>query len=215
VQALEDRHLPLINVYSRHPLAIQLIERILATDNELSASGFVVCVPNNPTPSSGRAQVLILDACSESKWMETAIRWHQVGAKIIVLFPGSAMTHAEQIQALYVGISGLVRTSGEIGVELPRAVRSVLGGELWISRNVLEEYARRTSAGRRHDNTATIDLTLREEQMMTFLLAGYSNKEIAKSLCISERTVKYHVSNILRKEQVTSRKSLVATSRNC
>src|SRR3972149_5791071 len=48
-------------------------------------------------------------------------------------------------------------------------------------------------------------LTLREQQVLPLLADGLSNKQIARRLAITERTVKYHISNILRKLGLFSR----------
>ena len=45
--------------------------------------------------------------------------------------------------------------------------------------------------------------------MLHFVSGGYSNSEIAGYLKITERTVKYHVSEILRKLKVSSRTEAV------
>jgi DNA-binding CsgD family transcriptional regulator/tetratricopeptide (TPR) repeat protein len=52
---------------------------------------------------------------------------------------------------------------------------------------------------------ALASLTPRERQILTFLLAGRSNGEIAKDLVISDKTVSVHVSNILRKTGTSTR----------
>lgn len=48
-------------------------------------------------------------------------------------------------------------------------------------------------------------LTPREVEILNYIVGGQSNKEIARSLLISESTVKVHVQNILKKFEVTSR----------
>lgn len=60
-------------------------------------------------------------------------------------------------------------------------------------------------AGTPQGPAALARLTARERQILTFLLAGRSNAEIAKELVISEKTVSVHVSNILRKTGTSSR----------
>ena len=52
---------------------------------------------------------------------------------------------------------------------------------------------------------ALAGLTAREREILTFLVAGRSNGEIAKELFISDKTVSVHVSNILRKTGTSSR----------
>jgi DNA-binding CsgD family transcriptional regulator len=49
------------------------------------------------------------------------------------------------------------------------------------------------------------DLTARERDVLTCLAAGMSNKQVARSLGISIRTVAVHVSNLLRKTRSASR----------
>ena len=54
------------------------------------------------------------------------------------------------------------------------------------------------------------DLTAREGEVIGLLARGMTNVAIARALVISEGTVKYHVKNILRKLQATSRADAVA-----
>jgi DNA-binding NarL/FixJ family response regulator len=54
-----------------------------------------------------------------------------------------------------------------------------------------------------------IKLTSREQQIFDCLLKGWRNKEIANFVNLAERTVKFHVSSLLRKFKVSSRIELV------
>lgn len=55
-----------------------------------------------------------------------------------------------------------------------------------------------------------IDLTDRENEVLTLLVEGLTNPEIAEKLHVSKSTVKFHVSSILNKLQVSSRTEAVA-----
>jgi DNA-binding NarL/FixJ family response regulator len=52
------------------------------------------------------------------------------------------------------------------------------------------------------------NLTAREREILSYLVAGSTYAEIANTLVISEKTVSSHVSNLLRKTHTTSRVEL-------
>jgi DNA-binding NarL/FixJ family response regulator len=104
-------------------------------------------------------------------------------------------------QAIEAGASGylLKDTSSD---ELCRAIHAAALGQVQLSRQA----ALRLSGGRADDQTAALqNLTEREVDVLRQLAGGRSNKEIAQSLVIAEKTVKVHVSNILSKLGVASR----------
>jgi DNA-binding NarL/FixJ family response regulator len=53
-------------------------------------------------------------------------------------------------------------------------------------------------------------LSERQQEVVDLLVAGKSNKEIAVQLFIAERTVKYHISELMRRHGVSSRIALIA-----
>jgi DNA-binding NarL/FixJ family response regulator len=54
-------------------------------------------------------------------------------------------------------------------------------------------------------------LTPREEEVLDHVLRGEKNKEIAAALGCSDKTIEYHMKNILRKTQMPSRTRLMAS----
>jgi len=57
-------------------------------------------------------------------------------------------------------------------------------------------------------------LTAREREVVTAIVEGFTNKEIAEKFKISERTVKHHLSNIFDKVGVSNRLELALFSVN-
>ena len=53
-------------------------------------------------------------------------------------------------------------------------------------------------------------LTEREREVLRLLARGTSNREIAEALCITEGTVKQHVTHIYRKVKIKTRAAAVA-----
>ncbi len=198
---------PLIRVHTRHPLAFQIIQGALSACGQWQDAEISFACESDVPQFAG--QLLIVDSCSGNEWLEMAVSWHQSGGKVILLL--SPAQGSEQMRLLYLGISGLVVMSPNLNQELPRAVRTVMAGELWVRRDTLMQYVQRNkSVG--EGNAWGGHLTPREEQIISFLLRDYSNKRIAYALGISERTVKYHVSNIFQKAQVGTRKELRAAT---
>ena len=73
-----------------------------------------------------------------------------------------------------------------------------------IATKVLEDF-RRTKQEEDVDDTEMFVLSDRETEILDLVAEGMRNKEIAARLCIAEKTVKNHVSNILKALQVNSR----------
>lgn len=102
------------------------------------------------------------------------------------------------------GFSGYV-IKDEAFDELLSAIRSVAAGRVYMSTSILDMCS-----------TAPDDvqqLTPREFECLKGAAEGMSNKAIAANFAISERTVKYHFENILRKLNATNRGEAVAISR--
>ena len=85
--------------------------------------------------------------------------------------------------------------------ELARAIRTVHGGQPYLhpeaTRHLLQATARPEQPSER--------LTGREQEVLALLARGLTNRQIADSLTISEKTVSVHVSNMLSKLGLASR----------
>jgi two-component system NarL family response regulator len=106
--------------------------------------------------------------------------------------------------------------SYDIGGELlVRLIVAVARGELWIRRSLtprlLEELAARSrgeAPPKRRVNRTLAHLTQREREIATLIGSGNTNKEIARQLAITERTVKAHLTGIFRKLGIADRLKL-------
>ncbi|MFD5429488.1 response regulator [Streptomyces sp. NPDC127084] len=121
-------------------------------------------------------------------------------AKVLVVT--SFMERRTVIPALRAGASGYVYKDVDPDA-LAGAIRSVYAGHVLLQPEVadvlLSEDVPGTGQGR---NTS---LTEREREVLGLIADGRSNREIARALVLSEKTVKTHVSNILMKLDLADR----------
>lgn len=73
-----------------------------------------------------------------------------------------------------------------------------------IATKVIEDF-RRVEEDENTDDSELYVLSEREAEILEYVAQGLRNKDIAQKLCIAEKTVKNHVSNILKALQVNSR----------
>lgn len=94
--------------------------------------------------------------------------------------------------------------------DLMSAIRIVRQGDVYIypslARLLVKDFLHRSEAGAPE---AREELTPREQEVLTFIAEGYSNREIADQLVISVKTVDRHRENIMRKLQLHNRVELV------
>jgi DNA-binding NarL/FixJ family response regulator len=97
-------------------------------------------------------------------------------------------------------------------VEIAAAVRSVAVGHMVFCRAAGNRVrSRLTEPGAR---SAFPGLTQREHEILEHLADGRSNAEIAHALCLSTKTVRNHVSNVLAKMHATSRMDVALRARD-
>jgi two-component system, NarL family, response regulator NreC len=97
------------------------------------------------------------------------------------------------------------------GTDVVQAIRAARKGEQYVDPAltglVISSYVGRQT---KKPKVGRLDLmTPREMEVMTLLAYGHTNAEIAEKLCISERTVESHRTNIMTKLELKSRAELV------
>jgi two-component system response regulator NreC len=94
--------------------------------------------------------------------------------------------------------------------DLMSAIRIVRQGDVYIypslARLLVKDFLHRSEASAPETRE---ELTAREQEVLTFIAEGYSNREIADALVISVKTVDRHRENIMRKLQLHNRVELV------
>ena len=107
--------------------------------------------------------------------------------------------------AIKAGAKGYV-LKGSPAAELVRAIRQVHAGDSYLSPSIGAALARQVANPRRGGGL----LSTRELAVLRLVAAGQSNQQIAESLAITERTVKFHVTAIFNKLGAENRAQAVA-----
>lgn len=108
------------------------------------------------------------------------------------------------VDALRRGATGFYLKDQVTAEELQKATKAVQRGETMLGQGVSKLIAKSLGSG-----SAPDQLSDRELDVVRLLARGLGNKEIAKSLFISESTVKFHVHNVCKKFGCTKRTQVV------
>jgi len=128
-----------------------------------------------------------------------------------VILLTAAAEKSQIVEALQLGARGVVLKDSATQLLL-KAIHTVMSGEYWVGRESvsnLVQYLRtlmQSSVGEARQKK--FGLTPRELEIVSAVVAGYANKEIAEYFKISEDTVKHHLSNIFDKLGVSTRLEL-------
>jgi two-component system response regulator NreC len=113
-------------------------------------------------------------------------------------------------RVLQAGASGYVLKSAP-DLDLLTAIRTVHGGAAYLhpsaTKSLIQEFLTRVQKG--EDVETYHVLTDREQEILTLIAKGYSNKEIAERLVLSVKTVETHKAKIMEKLQLKTRPELV------
>jgi DNA-binding NarL/FixJ family response regulator len=129
--------------------------------------------------------------------------------KIILLT--ATISTQQIIEALQIGARGIILKDAVVG-DLTHALRAILSGDYWIGGervvNLLRALRELMEKAAAMPERKTYGLTPRELEVVTCIVEGCSNKDIAKQFAISEETVKRHLSNVFDKTGVSTRLEL-------
>ncbi len=136
--------------------------------------------------------------------------------KLAILTVSESEDHV--MAAMQSGCDGYI-LKGVSGPELVSVVRTIYEGQSYVSPSLAARLFSRSQE--RHGSSQLgadpLDsLTYREEQILDLVAQGWSNREVAEKLSLSEKTVKHYMTKILKKLRVRNRveATLIAQTRN-
>lgn len=159
--------------------------------------------------------VMLLDIDMPGGGLMAAKEIARRNPQIKILFLTVSERQEDVAAALEAGARGYI-LKGISGADLVRTINSVIHGETYIT----PEFAARLLASpfksaksEAQKGHAPDDLTAREEQILTEVSRGLTNKEIGRKLELSEKTIKHYMSGVLQKLSARNRIEAVLLSK--
>jgi DNA-binding NarL/FixJ family response regulator len=212
-----DKHPLRVCILSPHPLVLAEFSRVLSPPSFQATTCHLDSVlgPDLRRLTLPRAPIYVVDAHASqpaTAALMANVLERSPAAKLLIV--AEKFSAAQSHDLLRLGAKGLL-TYAEARQQLPRALPLVADGGFWVPRALLSEFVDsvlNNTRGRRLKVESAMGLSRREQEVLEVLLENLANKEIASKLNISERTVKFHVSNLLSKFGVRRRADLILLS---
>lgn len=195
-----------------HPIFRDGLRRLLETEpgfhvvGEASDGAEAVAMAKKLKPD-----LLLLDlAMPNHPGLEAVRELGSSGAATRILLLTAAVEKEQIVQALQLGARGVVLKESATQLLL-NSIHAVMAGHYWVGREIISnlvEYLRGLLAPPATPKQKKFGLTPRELEIVSAVVAGYTNKDIAAHYKISEDTVKHHLSNIFDKLGVSTRLEL-------
>lgn len=141
-------------------------------------------------------------------------------AQALILVVSAWSTQDSLFSAIQAGATGYVLKERD-DVEVALAIRSILRGgapiDPFVAREILKQISIPAISLTVEQNRPAADqemLTQREQEILSLVAQGLSNREIAEQLCVSRYTVESHIKHIYRKLSVSKRTKAVSTARH-
>ncbi|MEU6540456.1 response regulator transcription factor [Streptomyces sp. NPDC047000] len=209
-----------VAVLARRPLLVTALRALLTQEPGLRPAGEAASWPQLRRLLDTAAPRVVLIDDSDPGW-DTADVLRALGSgprrtAAIVLVgeggrtgsggPGGRTVDAGALEYLWAGADGFVLQDAALS-EIAAAIRAVAAGHAVLppplTRRLVDLLVRRVPP--QPDPPRVSTLTSREREIFDLVAAGMSNGEVAEALVLSEKTVKFHVSNLLRKLGVRNR----------
>lgn len=158
-----------------------------------------------------KPDVLLLDlAMPKMPGLETLRELATNGHRVRTILLTAAIEKRQIIEALQMGARGVIMKDAATTL-LMKGIRTVMNGQFWVGREAVADmvsYLREKAAQQPPSPAKAYGLTKRELEILSTIVSGLSNKEIAQKFSLSEDTVKHHLTNIFDKVGVSSRLEL-------
>jgi DNA-binding NarL/FixJ family response regulator len=199
-----------------HPIFRDGLRRLLESESDMKVVG-EACDGFEAVKQAAESKpdILLLDQAMPHHTGLDALRDLSVSgggaSSVRIILLTAAVEKKQIVEALQLGARGVVMKDSATQLLL-KSIHAVMAGEYWVGRESVSNlvlYLRNLMQSTSDEaKKRKFGLTPRELEIVSAVVAGYANREVAEYFKISEDTVKHHLSNIFDKLGVSTRLEL-------
>lgn len=208
-----------VYLLAENRLLREALLRILSKKDDIRVVGAASYTPDifEQVLAAG-ANVVVLDSVSPVLSDDGVVRrLHDLHPDIKIVMVGMEAEESVFLRMVQEGAVGYVLKDAS-AMEVARTIRAVAAGEAvcppLLCSALFQWVAQRKSALPSAQLRTRLGLSRREQQLVTLIREGLTNKEMAARLNLSEQTVKNHVHRMLRKVGAPDRLAIVDLCRD-
>jgi two-component system NarL family response regulator len=188
-----------------HPVVREGVAAVLERERDIDVVGAAASLDEGlRLASTLRPDIVLLDLrLPDADAVDGVANFAAEGRGIVVFTAHDA--DEDVFRAIRGGARGYL-LKGSPAAQIAQAIRQVHAGESYLSPRIATKLVETTSQPRGRTGL----LSPRERGVLRLVAAGLSNRQIAETLSISERTVKFHVTAIFNKLGAENRAQAVA-----
>lgn len=187
-------------VCGRVNLLNERVRNVLDQDEQCHVLGVADTTSEAKNLMQYNPDVVITDLACSSEVLDLLSRGSQT--KVLLVGSDNELNSENLRHMIDDGLTGILpsKAGGDL---LLKAVKKLYQGEMWIDRHTMKDVL-----SHKDEPQKDYHLTKKEKEILNYVCAGLTNKEVAKKLYISEQTVKSHCNHLFKKFGVTNRTKL-------
>jgi DNA-binding NarL/FixJ family response regulator len=190
-----------------HPVLVSGVAAIFADDDEFQVIAKGGCADEAiEICALHRPDVIVIDLNMPGDVFAAIADISRTSPRTRILAYTASVEIDIAVKTLRSGASGYV-VKGSSAEELRDGIIAVLGGETFVTRGLAGKVL--TALANQIGSASATKLSTRETQVVRLLYRGCTNREIAESLKISEKTVKHYMTILMNKLNVRNRLEVV------
>lgn len=181
------------------------IKHLFITDDRFSSQRWMKAFPNAEVvvsaslPASTPSGTMVWILSGTSNWLDMIAYYAKNNCTVVAM---SRQQNIDELrEALEAGARGYIDALSNVET-LKQVANSISENAMWLPASLVARMVSTLSSVVKQQESSNVDLNVltdREREVTSLILKGATNKEIARQLDITERTVKAHLTSIFSK----------------